>query len=907
MVALPDHGPERDLWCDAAVSEWFRGGELLGRWLVDHPQANEAERRTARRTVLAVQQAAKIAVDVDGANALRLPVALRAKVLEQIGAVKAIWHLERRSKAALTSADNLLLTLLARESVQLNLQDRNQLVALATLAPLAKAAGAPPAFDVETLPARIKELDLQEAIGGPDLHRFVGREKELKALRRLWRGKRDVLVGIVGPGGIGKSLLVSRFVSDLLEEEDIKPAAVFHIDFDRRDLQGARELSILAEFGRQAHLWVAPKDAHELAEMAQSAKLSNFDSNSKGRSSDHEAARELSQTLSAALKRAARKSGAPRIVVFADSAERVIGFDDTAVRAPWTAGRALRKRGIGVFMIYGSRALPPDCLPEKPNTVLPLTQLSVAAASSYLTAELARAGLPAAANTVSSVLKAVGRSPLALRLASSILAKEGGQYQPKDWPNLLTTSSERIQAALYDRVLKRINDPNVRRIAFPGLLVRRLTVAVIEHVLAGPCGLNLNLTPANNLLYLARRELQLFTHDKSDPDPEAIWHRPDVRAMMLADLSAKVPDEVALQINRNAVDYYATQTDNVSRVEELYHRLRLGESAETIEMRWTADAGARLQSAIGELPPHARRFVRRKLGAASVSDAAVEAKGLVGAPDDVSLDAAYADLRGVAARMVQDGEDPLPLLIRQNLDRLDGPAGDILADVFLRQGRIAELLDGARQLRSTGAGSATARCGVFATAASALEGLGRLSESHVFWASARSVSAASSFSGRLAELGAQIGLMRVARKVANQAGYVPDAPEVLRAVALVKALESDIYNRRVTIREVVAELTDPRIWDLSNDREMLQDLAQMALRGRDAFPSALSDPVRAREISRELGVGIDHESPFELSSYAAKLVYGGPEDIARLGRVLRAEVDWTLVKAVGAAAHVSRS
>src|SRR5256885_14706384 len=60
---------------------------------------------------------------------------------------------------------------------------------------------------------------LRAAASGPEVSapvgRFVGRERELKALReaygRVFKTKRPILVSIVGEPGIGKSTLVREF------------------------------------------------------------------------------------------------------------------------------------------------------------------------------------------------------------------------------------------------------------------------------------------------------------------------------------------------------------------------------------------------------------------------------------------------------------------------------------------------------------------------------------------------------------------------------------------------------------------------------------------------------------------------------------------------------------------------
>src|SRR5262249_45123923 len=56
------------------------------------------------------------------------------------------------------------------------------------------------------------------------------------------------------------------------------------------------------------------------------------------------------------------------------------------------------------------------------------------------------------------------------------------------------------------------------------------------------------------------------------------------------------------QIHENAVKWWQQQKGPLSRAEELYHRLRLGQPAVTLEPRWDAEAGRLLRSTLEELP-----------------------------------------------------------------------------------------------------------------------------------------------------------------------------------------------------------------------------------------------------------------------------------------------------------------
>ena len=97
---------------------------------------------------------------------------------------------------------------------------------------------------------------------------------------------------------------------------------------------------------------------------------------------------------------------------------------------------------------------------------------------------------PLSDETASLVLDGFGTSPLTVRLVARLLSDEA---EDDDLHDLLPLDlhTEQINAVLYQRVLKHIRDKQVRRLAHPGLVLRRVTPELIWKVLARPCGLRL--------------------------------------------------------------------------------------------------------------------------------------------------------------------------------------------------------------------------------------------------------------------------------------------------------------------------------------------------------------------------------------------------------------------------------
>lgn len=896
-------GPVRELWARAAVRERFRAGELLSEWIQANAGADKEIVRTAKRAALELQNAAKPALGADGLPAHRLGTSEKLKVMRAIGAREARKVLERTPPSERTEAEALLAQLLAGGGTAPDVQDRDRLVAFSQMAPMASAAGVLVGIDTEAVRQHVENLDFLNLLGGPDLHRFVGRADELANLRRVWNSGAKGPIFVEAPGGMGKSMLIARFVADLLETPEERPTAVFHIDFDRRDMQSARPAIVLSEMLRQALRWVGSEkrdDARRLAATAPRAHEEDYHGQSRGLEAMGVLADRRAYDLIRLLD---PTEGDFRIIIVADSAEQVFGFDDVAAESPYQVASELSLamaqpiptgRRIEVMLIYGARSFPPDWA-NRPLLKITLGVLSRDEAKAYLRAEAGRATARVSDEVLSEVIEAVGRSPLALRLAARLLASEDARTDPKTWVLAVRNDTERIQATLYDRVLKRLRDPNLQKLAQPGLLLRRLTPAVVEQVLAGPCKLDLTKVTPAQLIADSAREGQLFFRDVSDPDPQALWHRPDVRALMLPDLDAMIDAKLALAINAAALDFYAGRDDTISRAEEIYHRLRLDQPESELTPRWSEAAGERLKRALDEFPIRARDFVRSRLGAASLAE--VEARLERSTAHQPQTDAQpLAELRRVVRRELQRGAAPLETLMRYNVDTLDGVLGDAYAEALVASGQTGKLLVEARDLRAReGIAPYSVRAAVFATAAGVLEGQGKLGEALAYWTEARMPPHEPDEEAVLTELGGRVGWLRTRRKL----GLIEGREAELKWLA--QQLEqhaSALVSRPVLLRELVAELGDLLLSGaLSHDNfSTYQRLLGVLFETEQAFPSAVADPRHLGLLSGRLGFG-PARSPRMLGDLATKAAYtshGQPRVVA----LLREEVEWTLAKAL---------
>jgi hypothetical protein len=194
---------------------------------------------------------------------------------------------------------------------------------------------------------------------------------------------------------------------------------------------------------------------------------------------------------------------------------------------------------------------------------------------------------------------------------------------------------------LYERVLRHIPDPEVRWLVRYACVVRRVTAEVIRYVLAGllgmasrgdtrpeelskeelpACSPEVWLVPANSggtdvhddthaqeLFDAFSQEVWLVSRDTDG----SLTFRPDIRRVLLPIFR----DQPAVKvIHSAAVAYYQTRTDITSRAEELYHRLYLRDSPESLDQRWQPGVEPYLATALDEeLPVESQVYLASRL------------------------------------------------------------------------------------------------------------------------------------------------------------------------------------------------------------------------------------------------------------------------------------------------------
>ncbi|MGW4393826.1 CHAT domain-containing protein [Amycolatopsis nivea] len=419
---------------------------------------------------------------------------------------------------------------------------------------------------------------------------FVGRRDEAWRMADQFRsGLGPVLLH--GAGGVGKSALAAQYLLDRVGRDD---AVIGYLNFDNSVLEPAEPLSLVAAIARQLTTQLAePGESHAAAALAMRC---------------HELMRigEASAALPSLVAELAELTADRRTVVVFDTFEEVQRRDLPIQQLVGGFIDELQAQLQRPELLIAGRA-PVPWLTDR--------QIHLAGLPADEAIELLSRLLPGAfgPDEAQRVVGLVGSSPLALHLAAAVLRSAPQDIALRD----IALHRGAVEGELYRRLLGHIADPDVRRIAHPGLTLRRVTPELIRDVLARPCGLLVqDDAHAAALFEGLAREAMLVTRV---PGQQVVIHRSDVRLTMLGRLAADEAD-VVTRIHRAAIGFYRNRTGAVARAEELYHRLMLGQRRATLDQHWDDSALPRLAQSIQELPPASKAYLASKSATLGVSD-----------------------------------------------------------------------------------------------------------------------------------------------------------------------------------------------------------------------------------------------------------------------------------------------
>ncbi|XVV07482.1 AAA family ATPase [Actinosynnema sp. CA-248983] len=420
-----------------------------------------------------------------------------------------------------------------------------------------------------------------------------GRDRELEALRHFVSAPVDPagpvpVLAVTGVGGAGKSTLLAALVERYLErqldgDEPDAPIAVV-IDFDRVVFRVNAELELSFEVTRQLG-WAAPvasADFSALRHQAREERRQVLGVESLETDVRTATGFELATRVLVDLHDLRRRT----VVLVLDTFEewqrdrpvagvRRGGWNDPERRIQEWIWRLRHEMGLDHLRVIVSGRAPVSTMDDL--TMVPpleLGDLDSAAAVRVIT------GFGVDRDAAGAVARAVGGNPLALRVAARFYGKLSDAERRRFVATAHEThpglDDELRAAVLYDRFLSHIRDDRVRRLAHPGLVLRRVTPDLVRHVLAPHCDLDLAHGDEHTLVDLLGDEVWLVAES-----PDGLRHHHEVRRAMLRLMSGDPRhDHRVRAIHRAAADWYATGRDehlrdDAARAEALYHLLML--------------------------------------------------------------------------------------------------------------------------------------------------------------------------------------------------------------------------------------------------------------------------------------------------------------------------------------------
>jgi hypothetical protein len=452
---------------------------------------------------------------------------------------------------------------------------------------------------LEAVRSALGRLDAQVRADAMLGRGFFGRKSELVQIAHWLAGPVTTppvkAVFITGLPGIGKSTLVDEAARRASSAEP--PWMVVRLDFDRTGLDVQDRVGLTLEISRQVAIALGDEAATlAQARLAAAGAMSTSVPDVKGEAREH-----VPYELSGVLGEAVGRAGRPVLMIL-DTMEVLRGRGETHPGRLFDCLDELCARGVRpLAAIAAGRGDALDSAADRVGLRIELGGLDPMDADAMLTA------LEVPAEAFAQIRDLADGNPLVLRLAALAVRDAG--------PAALTKAKGRREVAaayLYRFLLSRIGDQKLRRLAQPGLVVRRINADVIGEVLAPQLKLG-KLEPGEAATLF---EALSTHHWLVEPDPMPGWvrHRSDIRTVLLRLLYEGGSAAAAARIDRAAAKWFARRTEPFAPVEAAYHQFQA--------MRWGHEApridpqvlGQLDKETIAELPEEAQDLIRTARG-----------------------------------------------------------------------------------------------------------------------------------------------------------------------------------------------------------------------------------------------------------------------------------------------------
>jgi len=480
---------------------------------------------------------------------------------------------------------------------------------------------------------------------------------------------------IKGPGGIGKSSLLAKF---LIQHADsgAKDGLVFaYIDFDRAGIWPDEPLTVLAELAGQFANQAGQYCEHLL-------QLQTDINEALSRSADYSVEYDSSESLgSASVAQQRQKHYLSR---FADLSERAfVRGRRTTMLLVFDSFEEVTQRGEShVITLFGFLNEIQLAMPRLRSVLsgrgalrlqVDHIPLELRPIKGNTTMEILRSYDIADPDILECIVERVSGHPLSIRLAAQlvVMSERDATLDPSlaTWKErFFSKLDERLdEGIIFRRIIAHIDDPELRKLVSPGFVLRLITPELILYVLKEPCGLKVDSIVDARNLFLRLAQYNSLVSQRSS---WRLKHRADVRGMILEGLLRTDPD-LCRQIWQRGAVHFSHQLDVSNRAEEMYCRLMLSDSPDEMNQSWMPGMENLLSSSQDELPAESAEFLQYKLltgdrsvhelpkfsSAAHVLREAEEMKFLLSRGD---ADGALK----VPKRLPQPGENPLdPLYV----------------------------------------------------------------------------------------------------------------------------------------------------------------------------------------------------------------------------------------------------
>ena len=605
---------------------------------------------------------------------------------------------------------------------------------------------------------------------------------------------------LYGPGGMGKSALLARFILQHADDPSRPPMPFVYLDFDRGALDPRRPNTLLEDAIRQLLAQFPDLDTVLGALSSEVAEVEGgHDVYESSKSSHFTGGERLINRFCRLLEAIAQRTEQP-VMLILDTLEEAEYQGASAMLVTWALLAELLGRVDRLRIVTAGRSPLANELQREP---VELTGLPHDAAVQLIIKRTRKmAGGPISEADANSIVELVGKVPLNLVLAAKVVLSEDLAALREAVGRgrvFARIKQEQQQGMLYRRILAHIRkrDPELEKVASPGLILRRITPEIIEKVLAAPCDLKLeDAGHPTRLFDELAREVGLV-----DPYHErgALWHLPALRRIMLPDLRATL-GAVVEDIHRMAAEYYSDSDTTMGRAEEIYHRLWIGASSEELDKLWRPEFVPHLRGAYEELEPQSKMWLADKLG--------IELSSELRAHADLAIWERQAAQR--ARTLIANGlfTEALAALRERPRSERPSPLYEIESDVLKLLGQFEEahaVLDRGLAV-SQRAGDQAAILALMLRKGFLLEGERKLPAAIQTMIEATGLAA--SLRDEMSVLSAGVAVMRLSRKL-EQAGTLPESDEDARGRVSVVAYRR-FRDFRVTTHRHLRELVRRR-------------------------------------------------------------------------------------------------